>query len=271
MSRWKWIVLLLPLVIVTANVATYCLIAPEPEVHEALNSEFGPVEVFTALSFLAIGVVSILLWRRLGQTQAESISSDQDGHAGAFPTWVRAWYLVVAAGGFLMFFEEISWGQHYLGWAAPSWFAEYNKQSETNLHNLFDDLGGSLSRRIAEIGLPIWAVLVPAFLLMFKNSYRRPKWEYYIMPRWELMSWVLVAFMCRPTKSWIGDHSYRTFPRSFSELEELLWAGALLVYIVLMYKRLLTKLAESEHPRPTDYPFDGTRRAHADTGGEPAV
>jgi len=35
-----------------------------------------------------------------------------------------------------IFFEEISWGQHYLGFTTPSYFAVYNTQKEITIHNL---------------------------------------------------------------------------------------------------------------------------------------
>ena len=34
------------------------------------------------------------------------------------------------------FFEEISWGQHFLFWDTPQFFLNYNNQNETNIHNI---------------------------------------------------------------------------------------------------------------------------------------
>lgn len=36
-----------------------------------------------------------------------------------------------------LFLEEISWGQRIFGWETPDHLGEINKQSETNLHNIF--------------------------------------------------------------------------------------------------------------------------------------
>jgi hypothetical protein len=48
---------------------------------------------------------------------------------------LRAWLAFLAVGLFYLLGEEISWGQHYFGWATTGWFAAHNDQGETNLHN----------------------------------------------------------------------------------------------------------------------------------------
>ncbi|MFW6310325.1 MAG: hypothetical protein ACOC1D_04415, partial [Prolixibacteraceae bacterium] len=49
---------------------------------------------------------------------------------------------------FLIFGEELSWGQHFFGWESPEVFQESNFQQETNVHNFFN---------------PIFLYLYPAF------------------------------------------------------------------------------------------------------------
>ncbi len=51
--------------------------------------------------------------------------------------WERALYALAAAGAFVLFGEEISWGQWLFNWGSPAFFAENNLQSETNAHNFF--------------------------------------------------------------------------------------------------------------------------------------
>lgn len=45
-----------------------------------------------------------------------------------------AWLVLLALGFFFIGMEEISWGQHFLGWSTPVGLA--NEQGETNLHNM---------------------------------------------------------------------------------------------------------------------------------------
>ncbi len=46
------------------------------------------------------------------------------------------WYLALAAGCVFLFGEEISWGQHLLGYESSAHMIEINAQHENNLHNL---------------------------------------------------------------------------------------------------------------------------------------
>lgn len=50
--------------------------------------------------------------------------------------WRSAQYLVLALFFFVAFGEELSWGQHYLGYSTPEALRGLNQQGELNLHNL---------------------------------------------------------------------------------------------------------------------------------------
>lgn len=58
----------------------------------------------------------------------------------------RAWLLLLGLGALFFLGEEISWGQHYLGWETPGSLRQLNRQAETNLHNLRGGLGFFFSR-----------------------------------------------------------------------------------------------------------------------------
>jgi hypothetical protein len=51
------------------------------------------------------------------------------------------WFAGVALLCFGFAGEEVSWGQHWWGWSSPEFFAENNRQGETNFHNLHIDFG----------------------------------------------------------------------------------------------------------------------------------
>lgn len=59
--------------------------------------------------------------------------SDRGGIFGVRPVWLL---LAMMAVVFLILMEEMSWGQHWLGFATPEAF-EKNLQNETNLHNFY--------------------------------------------------------------------------------------------------------------------------------------
>ncbi|MGE0743159.1 MAG: hypothetical protein AB7O98_17625 [Hyphomonadaceae bacterium] len=48
---------------------------------------------------------------------------------------LRGWAIFIALGTFYLLGEEISWGQHYFGWATTGIFEHINDQGETNFHN----------------------------------------------------------------------------------------------------------------------------------------
>lgn len=101
---------------------------------------------------------------------------------GAFTCWgrffrlkkQRPWpFLVCCIGlGLLFLFgagEEISWGQRLLGVQSPEFFAKYNSQGETNLHNLyFGDF--SVNKRIFGLFL---GIVVAVYVLILPALYRR--------------------------------------------------------------------------------------------------
>ena len=115
------------------------------------------------------------------------------------------WYALFTLGVIVIFLEETSYGQHYLGFASPEYFEANNKQSEMNLHNLYGDKPSSTLRRIANTGLPLFCIAAPALVMRFRNDAYEPRgWAWYIMPRWELVLWVIVAALISPIRKMGG-------------------------------------------------------------------
>ena len=110
----------------------------QPERLATLTVEGGPFETATALALATLGVWAILRRRRW---------------------WVVAGILFVLAA-----LEELSWGQHLLGFQTPGWLQGRNYQGEANLHNLIDSEVFS-----AALLTPIHATLVilPLLVVMF--------------------------------------------------------------------------------------------------------
>lgn len=93
--------------------------AGTPELLRQWTREGGPVETASAL------VLLIMAGYGLFRLVAPPLPG-RKGTLGLFG-------LTLAA--FLAAMEEISWGQHVWGFAAPDFFRRYNRQGETNLHN----------------------------------------------------------------------------------------------------------------------------------------
>ena len=107
---------------------------PPAAFHWAFVSEFGPVGARHRGGFGAAAVLAFGLAAR---------------SRGIAPAGVRVLYLLFALGALFAALEEISYGQHFVGWQSPRWFAEQNAQHETNLHNLFGDRPGKTLRNVA--------------------------------------------------------------------------------------------------------------------------
>lgn len=72
---------------------------------------------------------------------------------------IRGSLLVGSVLLFLVFGEEISWGQHFFKWETPEVFQEANFQQETNLHNFFNPVFRYLYPEFG-IGLLIFLSLI---------------------------------------------------------------------------------------------------------------
>jgi len=86
-----------------------------------IESESGIVELATAF-LLAPAAIFAMRAARSGQQQGLRI--------------LPALMVVFAIGCVFLAGEELSWGQHAIGWSTPDYFIAHNIQDETNLHNL---------------------------------------------------------------------------------------------------------------------------------------
>jgi hypothetical protein len=119
--RWR---LLLPFLLFVAVSYSFMLV-PEEETRKILLWENGLVETAGALCLLGASFFFLRLFLRSGRDGWLSL--------GAKRNWV---FLGLA----LLFFfgagEEISWGQHYLGFDTPEFWESRNVQRELTVHNL---------------------------------------------------------------------------------------------------------------------------------------
>ena len=62
--------------------------------------------------------------------------------------------------------EEMSWGQHFFHWNTPEYWAEVNRQEETNLHNTYA-VFEKTPRAILQIGIVIGGIILPLVALFY--------------------------------------------------------------------------------------------------------
>jgi hypothetical protein len=114
------------------------------ELLAAMTEEGGPFETATALT---LGIAGLWAAAR-----------------GGWRWRVCAALLVIAA------LEELSWGQHLLGFATPSWLAGRNFQGEANLHNLVDS---EIFSALLLVPIHLAFVVVPILLALWPAPARR--------------------------------------------------------------------------------------------------
>ncbi|MGR9089689.1 MAG: hypothetical protein ACU85U_03800 [Gammaproteobacteria bacterium] len=189
-----------------------------------IESESGLIENATALLLLPATALAITLAFRCHQ---------QFGRA--FFIWFAGFAIMCF--GFAG--EEVSWGQHWLGWNSPEYFAENNRQGETNFHNLNIHFG-----RVVKTLLTL-AIIVGGLILPLRRrgkshdvaSSRR--WSVALLPTLVCVPAAAFVFGVRLVercKTWF-DLDWRLLDVNLKELQELYIAIFLLIYVWSMYKR----------------------------------
>jgi hypothetical protein len=113
-----WGIMLFPLLFITLMITGKLI---TPSFYRTLVAENNVVELATLLVYLlasaAAASLVVDLWRQ------------------SHPIYALM-YSVLSAGLFVIAMEEISWGQHLIKNPSPEFFERYNRQGETNLHNI---------------------------------------------------------------------------------------------------------------------------------------
>jgi hypothetical protein len=188
------------------------------------DSEYGPVELGTAACFAVASVLAFGLAKRTRRIA---------------PPLVRVLYLVFAVGALFACLEEISYGQHFIGWRSPRWFDQANAQHETNLHNLLQDRPGKLLRNGSLVAVALGGIVLPAAAAWMGGQYAAGRWAYYLLPRAELVPLVTAGLIMRLVRTL--PHELRSGRDvALFEVLELYLAITALVLIVILRRRLLS-------------------------------
>jgi hypothetical protein len=162
--------------------------------------------------------------------------------------WMRVWFGVVFVGVLYLFGEEISWGQHYFRWVSGGWFAEYNDQSETNLHNT-SALLDQLPRNVLYLGMVVGGIAHPLVKLWRKGRglIDNPWW---LAPTIACLPPVVFAFLSGAPKgldkvlvdagveAWANGFRLEEFVGRASEMEECFMYFFFIVYLWSLGRRL---------------------------------
>lgn len=146
------------------------------------------------------------------------------------------WLICFAVGCTYIAGEEVSWGQHIFNWATPEFWGTLNDQNETNLHNTSSWLDQK-PRLLLLVGVITGGLIIP-FLQRFKPSVLPKKFEM-IYPPACLVPIAALALSIKIIDK-IDDNlpDIVLFYRA-SEIEELFLFYFVLLYLIVLYRRII--------------------------------
>lgn len=208
---WLWV----PLLFLAVQAVIEVVFDHETLVH--MHTEGGPHE---SLQFFLLVAAMIVAVRTLV----------------GFPVRARPWlaaYIALAALCCLYVAgEEVSWGQHIIGWTTPEFWAAVNDQGETNLHNTSSWLDQK-PRLLLEIGVGIGGLLIPA-LRRWRPGALPVRFAALYPPDWLAVT-AGCALLCKVADAAAEGFGLNVFER-VSEVIELYLYWFVFLYMVNMRK-----------------------------------
>ena len=187
-----------------------------------MEGEFGFVENLTAAFLLVAIITGVLVFRQR--------------HYYPFPEF-KIFILLFIAGCIYFAGEELSWGQHYLGWETPESIAAINKQNETNLHNIHK-IFGAYPKIFLEWTIYLTGVFCMVRIYRGSAPYHSVShWQFWYLPTYVVIVTSILAFMYRVVDR-IENWFHLDFLIDPDEMHECLLATFLLLYILSVYRRL---------------------------------
>lgn len=126
-----------------------------PEQLQFINREDGLLETGSALVLLLAAGVALRVSLRRG-----------------LPARLRNWHVVLGLLFFVMFGEEISWGQRLFGFDTPEAMRNINVQGEVNMHNMF----GYFFDHAFILCFFIWGFVLPRAYVMSSEAQQVLRW-----------------------------------------------------------------------------------------------
>ncbi|WP_439882112.1 hypothetical protein ACSX1A_02900 [Pontibacter sp. MBLB2868] len=78
--------------------------------------------------------------------------------------------------------EEISWGQRIFGWESSGFFARYNDQHETNIHNTVQGVFKVKTKHIALLVVSVYGLLLPLLVSWLKPGAQLLRFGQFLFP-----------------------------------------------------------------------------------------
>jgi len=175
---------------------------------------------------------------------------------------LKLWFALLAVGMFYFCGEELSWGQHLLGWQTPAYWGQINELNETNLHNLetpFSSLFEEVPRQVLSIGSVVAGFVLPLIFVLKRTRFPADSLNHSIWPSvYCAPAAVLANIVAQPAK--IAHTLGRELPAlvdiDYGEVKECQLALFLLLYTVSS-SRYLSKMTAAKDS-PDDAAPDGS-------------
>lgn len=193
--------------------------------NEVLDGEMGIIENMTVL-FLLVAIAFI--FRSLAHLR----------HRQDVPGMLRLWLVLMILGSVYFAGEELSWGQHFVGWNTPEYWNRVNDQDETNFHNthsLFDQF----PRMLMTIAVLLGGALAPVYRKFRMIELDRTSVWYWILPTIDCLPAACLVILIRPLAFIVGADFV-----SAGEIKELGIALFILLYLNSIRIRLKTDAVE---------------------------
>ena len=155
-------------------------------------------------------------------------------------SFFKFWLALLVLGCIYYAGEEISWGQHWFGWATPDAWMGVNDQGETNLHNT-SALLDQVPRMLLTIAAVVGGVIIPAYMSVRKIHLSADNFFYWLWPTHVNIPTCLLAVFVS-----LHEKAYKLFDTTVphildiraGETKECLLAMFLFMYIASFYKRI---------------------------------
>ena len=155
-------------------------------------------------------------------------------------SFFKFWLALLILGCIYYAGEEISWGQHWFGWATPDAWMGVNDQGETNLHNT-SALLDQVPRMLLTIAAVVGGVIIPAYMSVRKIRLSADNFFYWLWPTHVNIPTCLLAVFVS-----LHEKAYKLFDTTVphildiraGETKECLLAMFLFMYIASFYKRI---------------------------------
>lgn len=224
---------------VTLMVLLYVSKALGPPFYDLYTAkEEGVIEWLTVVFFL---IAAFIAWKIRSQK------------ALPHKKFSRPFCIFIILGCLFVAGEELSWGQHILGWGTPEFLAEINKQNETNLHNILPiaDFLDKYPRAILSIAITIYGIFgVYIYRTSFMASLRKIPLAALIAPDKILIPaavMVIAPRLLNRLQVWFKfelPYAFEIPSKVYQEFQELAIATFGMIFLMMLYYRLKNTKAD---------------------------